>query len=486
MPCRLLAAVTVLALAGFVSAADIAPVKPANPGLSPTKPPTVKVEKVPFRVDVSLKGIFEPAATAEVLLKPEFWTGGFNVLTAVEPGTAVKRGDVLLTLDPEKIDRAIRDMEADQQLADLAIRLAELDLPIAERTAPLDMAAAERGQARAEEDLRKFLDVDKRLAVESAEFGLKNAQHQLEYAEEELKQLQKMYRKDLTEETEEIILKRQRYAVESAKFMLKLNENRREQSLNVELPRREQDMRDVATKAALAWEKARTTGPLGVNQKRLALEKAKYERGRAAERLANLKKDRELFTVHAPTDGVVCYGRCVQGQWPTASSLVSRLQKGGSIMGDEVFITIVPAAPATVRATVEEKDRGQVAVGAPCKVTPTAMPDVKLSGKIERIGRVPVGGSFEVIIALDSAPGDAILPSMTCSVKAVTYMNPHALTVPAVAVFDDEIDEDRHYVYKVAAGVPERRVVKLGKRSNGRAEIKDGLEAGDEILLAKP
>ena len=75
---------------------------------------------------------------------------------------------------------------------------------------------------------------------------------------------------------------------------------------------------------------------------------------------------------------------------------------------------------------------------------------------------------------------------MTCSIKAVTYTNPLALTVPAVAVFDDEIDEDRHYVYKVAAGVPERRVVKLGKRSNGRAEIKDGLEVGDEILLAKP
>jgi multidrug efflux pump subunit AcrA (membrane-fusion protein) len=486
MPRRVLSAAAVLAFAVSALAADIAPVKPVNPGLAPVKPPTVKVEKAPFRLELALKGTFEPAATAEVLVKPEAWSSGFGVLTAVEPGTAVKRGDLLANFDPEKIDRAIRDLEADQQLADLAIRMAELELPIAERTAPLDMAAAERAKDRAEEDLRKFLDVDKPLSIEGAEFGLKNARHSLEYAEEELKQLQKMYRKDLTEETEEIILKRQRNAVESAQFVLKMSENRREQQLKVELPRREQDIRDATAKAVIAWEKYRTAGPLALNQKRLALDKAKYERSRAAERLANLKKDRDLFTVHAPADGIVCYGRCVQGQWPTAALLLGRLQKGGTIGGDEVFMTIVPPAPTTVRATVEEKDRGSVAVGAACKVTPTAMPDVKLAGKIERIGRVPIGGSFEVIVALDSAPADAILPSMTCSVKAVTYTNPLALTVPAVAVFDDEIDEERHYVYKVAAGVPERRVVKLGKRSNGRAEIKAGLEAGDEILLAKP
>ena len=116
----------------------------------------------------------------------------------------------------------------------------------------------------------------------------------------------------------------------------------------------------------------RTTLPLTVGQHRLALEKAKYERARGAERLANLKKDRDLFTVKAPADGVVYYGRCVEGQWPNAAGLVSRLQKGGNIQPDEVFMTIVRPAPMTVRATVEEKDRAQISVGAACKVTPTA------------------------------------------------------------------------------------------------------------------
>jgi multidrug efflux pump subunit AcrA (membrane-fusion protein) len=412
--------------------------------------------------------------------------GGLTVERAVEPGTPVKSGDVLLTLDREKIDRAIRDLEADQQLADLSIRLGEMELPIVEKSAPLDMSAAEQAKSRADEDLRKYLAVDKPLAIESAEFGVKNSAHNLEYTEEELKQLQKMYRKDLTEETEEIILKRQRHAVESAKFMLKMTENRREQTMKVDLPRKEQDLRDGAAKATISWEKARTTGPLAVSQRRLALEKSKYERARGAERLANLKKDRDLFTVKAPAEGVVYYGRCVQGQWPTAAGLVGRLQRGGSIQPEEVFMTIVRPGPATVRATVEEKDRGLVSVGAACKVTAAALPDAKLPGKIDRVSRVPIGGAFEVFVAFDAAPAEAIQTGMACSVKVVTYTNPNALTIPAVTVFDDELDEDRHYVYKALPGGPEKRTVTVGKRSGGRAEITSGLEAGDEVLLSKP
>jgi multidrug efflux pump subunit AcrA (membrane-fusion protein) len=489
----LLLAVLATAVAGLTLAADAEPPaksKPTNPGLSATKAPTHKVEKAPFKVEVTLKGVFESGALTEVLIKPEVWGagmgGGLTVVKAVEPGTAVKAGDVLLTLDREKIDRAIRDQEADQQLADLAIRMAELDLPIAERTAPLEMSAAERAKARADEDLKKFLTVDKPLAIESAEFSARNAAHQLEYVEEELKQLEKMYRKkDLTEETEEIILKRQRNQVEMAKFMLKQAENRKEQTLKVDLPRREQDMKDGATRANIAWEKVKSTNPLAVGQKRLALEKAKYERARGAEKLANLKKDRELFTVKAPADGFVYYGRCVQGQWPAAAGLVTRLQKGGNVQADEVFMTIVRPWPMTVRASVDEKDRGLVTAGSACKVTPAALPDVKLAGKIERVSKVPVGGSFEAVVAFDAAPGDAIVPGMACSVKVVSYTNPDAVTVPAVAVFDDELDEDKHYVYK-AGDKPEKVTVTVGKRSGGRAEITSGLSAGDEILLARP
>jgi multidrug efflux pump subunit AcrA (membrane-fusion protein) len=476
------------ALAGFAVADDTGPAKakdkPANPGLA-VKPPTYKVEKAPFRVEVTLKGVFESAAMTEVLVKPEVWVGGLTVVKAAEPGTVVQPGDVLVTFDRDKIDKQIRDLEAEQQLADLAIRQSELELPILERSTPLELAAAERSRDRTDEDLRKFLAVDKPLAVESAEFSVRNAKNNLEYVEEELKQLQKMYRKDLTEETEEIILKRQRNAVEMAKFNLRMTENRRDQSLKVELPRREQDLRDSAAKAGIAWEKAQHAVPLALNQKKLALEKARYERARGAEKLANLKKDRELFTVKSPAAGVVYYGRSGHGQWPTAAALVTRLQKGGAVQAEEVFMTVVQPRPLAVRAAVEEKDLAAVPVGATCKVIPAAFPDVRLDGKVEKVNPVPVGGSFEVRVAVD-APPPGVVPGMACTVKVVPYAREEAVVVPAVAVFDDDADDDKHFVYRVGPAGPEKRPVTVGKKSGARVEITSGLRAGDEILLAKP
>ena len=45
-----------------------------------------------------------------------------------------------------------------------------------------------------------------------------------------------------------------------------------------------------------------------LQKNKLALEKTKYERTRSAERLANLKADRELFVVKSPADGIMVYG----------------------------------------------------------------------------------------------------------------------------------------------------------------------------------
>ena len=70
---------------------------------------------------------------------------------------------------------------------------------------------------------------------------VKSSREYLDYTKEELRQLEKMYRsKDLTEETEEIILRRQRFQVESREQYLKEAELQRDQKLKVDLPRQEE------------------------------------------------------------------------------------------------------------------------------------------------------------------------------------------------------------------------------------------------------
>ena len=63
------------------------------------------------------------------------------------------------------------------------------------------------------------------------------------------------------------------------------------------------------------------------------------------------------------------------------------------------------------------------------------------------------------------------------------YRKTDALTVPASAVFADDLDDDRHYVLLPGAA---RRDVKLGQKSGQRVEILQGLRGGDEVLQQKP
>jgi multidrug efflux pump subunit AcrA (membrane-fusion protein) len=458
------------------------------------KPSTVKVERGPFKVEVNLSGVFESSRMSEVSIRPRAWSMPLLVERAIELGTPVKRGDILVELDHEKIDKTIQDAEIELGTGELALKLAAEELPVLESLLPLDLAAAERSKAQADEDLTRFLQIDRPNSEKVAAFSVKSATEYLEYAKEELRQLEKMYRsKDLTEETEEIILRRTRFQVESGEFRLKEAEFRRDASLKVELPRQEIKVRESAVRQALELQKARATLPLTLNQKRVNLAKLKHDHARTAEKLADLRHDRDLFTIHAPADGLVYYGRDDHGNWPGAGAMASKLRKGGAILADEVFITVVAPRPLVIRSAVDEKELHHLAGRSELKgrATPAAEPALSLPVRLTRLVSAPrEPGRFEVLADVElNADAALIKPGMVCNLTFTTYRARDALAVPASAVFQDEAEDGSvtQMVYMPGKdGKPAKRTVRVGKTSGGKSEILDGLAAGDEILANKP
>ncbi len=468
--------------------------EPAADKSATAAPAIVKVDKGTFKVEVSVTGVFESTRTSEVAVKPKAWALPLVVEKAVELGTPVKQGDILVELDREKIDKAIQDAEVELSLGELALKHAAEVLPVLEKLLPIDLDAAERAKTHADEDLARFREIDRPNSEKTAQFAVKSAVEYLEYAKEELRQLEKMYRsKDLTEETEEIILRRTRFQVESSEFRLKEAELRRDATLKVELPRQQIRVGEAAVRQALDLQKARATLPLALNQKRLGLAKLKHDQAQAAEKLADLRRDREAMTVHAPADGLVYYGRSEHGNWPAAASLSSKLRKGGVVMADEVLITVVAPRPLIVRGAVEEKDLHSLAGRNVLRgrAAPAADPALALPARLTSLTPVPrEPGKFELIADVELGPDAAFIkPGMACSLKFTTYRAHDALTVPSSAVFEDEADNGTttHVVYLPAkAGKPEQRTVTTGKTAGGKTEILAGLHAGDEVLGSKP
>jgi multidrug efflux pump subunit AcrA (membrane-fusion protein) len=412
------------------------------------------------------------------------------VIEAVEHGQQVRAGEPLVKLDMKKIDDALRDAEAAKSLADLAAKQAAEDLRIARQATPIELAKSARAAEIAKEDLKRFQEIDRPTSEKSAEISFKLSAQNLEYQSEELRQLEKMYKADeVTEETEEIILKRARNDVEQAKWRHEMARIQREETLKISLPRKQEDAERAALTTAIDWDKAKVSLPIALGQKELAAAKAFQDAQKAGETLEKLRHDRAAMQIAAPISGTVYYGRTTRGKWTGGAEAAAMLRRGGKLAVNDVFMTVVGADGLLVRASISEKLVPSLQPGQAARISATALPDAPIAATLASVSSIPVaiGGleGFATFKLAGAPPG--IVAGMTCKVTIVAVNQPNVLAVPSSAVQTDDADAAKRYVLVAGAdGKPQRRDVKLGKRTDAKVEIAEGLKEGETVLIKKP
>jgi HlyD family secretion protein len=449
--------------------------------------PKYEVEKSPFAIEVVLRGVFEAKEMTDVVLRPEQW-GSFTVLKAVEHGARVKRGDLLVTLDMEKIDQAIVDLRTKLRLADLDMEKAKEQLAAMEKLTPMDLATAERDRRIAREDLAQMLDVELPTAKKTANFILKMSGDQLDYQKEELRQLEKMYKADdLTEETEEIVLRRARDTLARAQFSYELSKLWNEQTMKFMLPRQEESVKESTQRKVLGADQAKILLPLALQKQRIDLERMKVEQQRDDKRLQDLLNDRAAMIIKAPVDGIVYYGRCVEGKWSGGTS-PEQFQRGASLSDNRVFMTIVQPRPLLIRAAASERDSQYVHAGLKGIARPTSYPDNRLPVVVSDVARVPSGETtFDTKFLIADEIELPLMPGMNCAVKMIGYQKKDAITVPPSALKTDPLDDSKYSVFLVdKKGNAAEHPVTIGKRNEKQIEILKGLSVGDRVLRECP
>ena len=449
---------------------------------------THTVERGPFRVEVEVDGVFEAVDMHEVRLQPEVWST-LKVEQAADEGTRVQQGEPILWLETKKLDEELRNLEFQRELGYLSLKKAEAELQSLEKSVPLDMESSRRIRKTTEEDLDYFNNVDEQQKKRSAEESLKSAEYSLEYAQEELDQLEQMYKADdLTEETEEIILKRAQRSVERSNFYLESARLRHDRTLQFLLPREKQQLEESEIRARLNLAKTEATLPTTLQIKRIELEKLNHAHQQLEEKLGFLQADREMMVIEAPAAGVVHYGEVDRGRWSTAANVRKKLRPGSSVSANTVLMTIVSAGPSFVRVDVPEDKYRYFQEGTPAKIKPTAFPKASYAGHSRALGPVAVKeGVYDGRITFKA---DGMEPppvvGMTCKVVLTPHRSENAIAVPADAVFEDESDSERHYVYLDGEDEPKKQPVETGETFKKRTEILSGLNEGDVILLEKP
>jgi HlyD family secretion protein len=455
---------------------------------APSAPNGYRVKLVPFKIEARLEGTFESSEMTRIVVKPKRWTQ-LTVEEAVPHGTRVEKGDVLVKVETDKLDEAIRELELAQRLSDINHGLMQRELARLEKATPLQLEDARRAARIVAEDFKRYREKEAPLEAEAVDVSLKASNFSLENALEELEQLEKMYEQDeLTEETEEIVLKRSRFQAEISRFMNKISANRHDRAVTLDLPRVKESEASAAQLAEIELERANDSLPTALARMKVEIDKSANDRRKSAEQLAELRADRGLLPVKAPAAGIVYYGRWQQGRWSGADDSALKLRSGGLLDPREVVVTIVGQGRLSVAAVVPEKDLGKVAAEAVAAVLPKAFPEMRIPARVRNVSAVPVSnGRFEAKIdLLEEKP--QLVAGMEAEVRVTAVAKPEALAIPRKAVFTDELDDGQRYVWIVAGEgkEPVKRTVSVGRANDELAEITVGLSVGEEILLEKP
>ncbi|MDH3584277.1 MAG: hypothetical protein OER86_08685 [Phycisphaerae bacterium] len=452
------------------------------------KAKTHRVAKGKIEVTVDLDAIVEAKRMWPIRVDTRQWLGNtrpLKIQEAVAPGTKVRQGQIILRFDTEAIDRTIADTRRAAAASGTRLAQAEQESKLVEKAHQMELAAAERTYARYTEDHQRYRSLLRARQIRDAANEVKNREQSLAYSREELKQLKRMYKEDnLTEETEEMILKRQVWSVQWAELGLLKAHEKQAYTLDIAIPRQDTDWEKGLETAELTIRRARDQVPLKLQAAREALAATRAAHEKTDRVLSELEADRKLFAVKSPADGLLYYGSCVRGAWQHAETVANTIGTRGTFKPQSVIATVVDPAAIHLRTAVAESDLGRIAVGsggwAQFKSRPEPTVDVTVAS-IDPVALAP-GKYGAVLTANAGEPGGTLpVPGMTAKVQLRPYHAENAVLLPARLVQRDH--RHRAFVQLPSAdGGRTKRTIRLGHRQNDVYEVLEGLSEGDTVL----
>jgi multidrug resistance efflux pump len=445
------------------------------------KDETSAVKRGEISTVIDIDGYFEPTESYDVRIRPEAYQGDLKVLSAVAPGTMVKKGDKLLDVDPEQLNKQIAAAENELTTANANLAKAQADVQVGEAGDALAMKMQQTELSNAESALKWWEEVDGAHLLKNAELAVKSSRDNVEDQGDELEQLQKMYKsEELTNATADIVVKRAIRALERAKIMQGMQEAREgkvkgfdynvaRQKLEFAIEQQKQQLAELAAKQQQQSALRKT-----------ALAGAQQAAERAQMKFDDLKKDLDAFAVEAPFDGVALAGEFNLGRWHNANPKVLRADE--KLQPGQVVMTLVPAGKLRLMLEVPENKLQFVKFDAQVRVIPTGAPEAATEGTVGKVPTVAVTRDRDTFFAtpVTLAKVDPRLAPAQRATAQIAVEAKNVLVVPASAVSKNRVK------VKTADDKSEWRDVITGYSDGESIEIREGLSEGEQVFTKAP
>jgi HlyD family secretion protein len=360
-----------------------------------------------------LTGVIEAVNAYEVIADTE-QIESFTIERLVPHGTNVKTGQNVVWFDSDPITEKMKAAEIEMRLATIAMEEQEFNHKQFVASQKLERSAAERTWKAAQQSYTNFVKVDRERTIKTQENSLKGSLASLENTKEELEQLQQMYDADeLTEESEEIVLKRAKRAVESAEFRHQNTVIAANRAIKQTLPRTIAEQEATFTRAEHTHTKAVRDIVVASTRAQIEISKKREAYKKAQKTLEELKAERKKVVLTSSIAGIVVHGKLTRGKLSDKPSL---LKKGSTVTGNQVIATVLNPGRLQVRLDLNQQTLSIVKAGVKCKVQVPGIAGFKANGTVKSVSAIPYAGSRYDCVVSFSAGKQKLSPTMACEV----------------------------------------------------------------------
>lgn len=444
MPCIVLPAVVAIWCWGVPWLGDPARRSKAKLALIPT----TAVRRADLSATLTAGGRVESSQNTEIECRlermsiggqgNEFTGGGSStILSLLDEGTTVRKGDVLCTLDASAYEELLRQQQITLERAQADHRQAELELEVAK------IAVDEFQNGMLKQTLQTY-----RGQIALAESDLERGADRLEWSK---RMLTKGYVSAGQVLTEEYNLARSKLTKAQMQSGLQVY-----QRFSAPRASRELKSRVYSAESALAYQVKRVQS--------------------TTERLEKIQQQIEYCTIRAPHDGFLVYG--------DDDRRMVRIEPGMAVRRKQDLFMLPDLSRMEVVTLLHESVADEVRTGMIAHVRVQGLPDRVLEGHVESVTQLPMKDQWTDIryfighVQLDAIP-QGLRPGMSAEVEIRTSLRQGVLTIPTEAL---AVELGRDVCYVRNPDGLERREVKLGKSTRDLLEVIDGLEAGEEVV----
>jgi len=369
--------------------------------------------------------------------------GGSTILWIVKDGKLVEKGEELARLDSSQLEDQINQQKINYEKARANLVQAEKDYNVAKIA------------------VQEYLEGTYRKELQELEKQITIAMENLRSAENMLQHTQSMFRKGYVSPLQ---LETQQFSVERAKLDLATAQTAKEV---LEKFTKVKTLQDLESK--------RDTAEARKNSERAAFE---LEESRLKRLLAQLEKT----VIRAPQSGMVVYAND-----PTRGRMGSQspqIEEGAMVREQQTIFRLPDLSQMQVKVTVHESKVDQIKPGMRARIRVQAQ---EFQGTVASVANQPEPTmwfssqvkEYATYVKIDGEAKE-LRPGMTAEVEILVAHLKNVLSVPVAAVVEQR---GKYYCWVRKGNEVERRPLVLGASNDKFIEVKDGLAAGDEVVL---